>query len=159
MTIEGIQILGYVIVFTCALAWVLRFASINRPGLLLSQTPEWSGVINNESFRVHVFATDAWSVVLKYPENYVTRFVANMRLEQSNVKNNEIAEILDKLAQRGVDLVDFGVHSNWIAAEVPFIKAALCTDNAAQVAELLRQLKVKMEPIKTKKEVVLPKKL
>lgn len=146
MNLADIWPIFFALLLLAIVVFVLRFVSIFRPGLALAQAPQWRGIINGEAYNVGVFSTDAWTVALDYPKDYKSRFVASMRLTQPSPPNNQVAKHLNALAACGVDLVDFGVHSDWIAAETPFLRAAMSNENALKVAKQLVLLRKAVKP-------------
>ena len=141
MSLEQYLLLAAALAALIVTALILRFVSISRPALALSQAPQWNGIINGQPFTVDIFSTDAWTVSLSYPPENKTRFIASMRLIQPKLANNRVAQHLSALEKLGADLIDFGVHAEWIAAEVPFLRASISHDNARNIATELIKLK------------------
>ena len=148
MSTDEIWIVIFVLSAAVAATLVLRFVSIFRPGLALAQAPQWRAVIAGDTYMVSVFSTDAWTISIALPSGCKSCFVASMRLMSPKPTENRIAQHLSKLDQLGVDLVDFGAHADWIAAEVPFLRAAASSDNAINIARELINLRSTIVAIK-----------
>ncbi|NMC62848.1 MAG: hypothetical protein GYA55_06725, partial [SAR324 cluster bacterium] len=79
--------------------------------------PDREGHIDKDKYYVEHYCEDTATVSIEISDKDISRFEMQKPFFH---EDNKIMQSLSNLQNFGVDYMDFGLHADWIAAEVPY---------------------------------------